>query len=353
MRLAFWLVVDLVIGILMLVFGDAKTQYAGLGIIGITLVVVVVIGVIGAVAGVGWGLESLFPHSGWRLEALAADLFLLGVLSLGLANLGVPSWNPILMAYVVVQVPLLVFGRTAGEFVAGVSVVHGRSEPRGLVGTLLEEAVLRLALLQAVLVLAVWALRRLPGFETRWIEISTRHRIVGVTHSRARGLAAILALGLIGVGACSMSLAPATMADSANLNRAQACIGEKSTNPPTCLVEVPATVLDVHDDITRDKDGNILDSIYYVQVSIHGQPQSLQADTTLGTRVLDRLHAGEDVTAGLWGGALVLVRSDDGDVWADGSRPGESSGPWVLWLGLGMALIGFVLVAVLNMRRVQ
>jgi len=219
LRLAFWLVVDLVIGILMLVFGDAKTQYAGLGIIGITLVVVVVIGVIGAVAGVGWGLESLFPHSGWRLEALAADLFLLGVLSLGLANLGVPSWNPILMAYVVVQVPLLVFGRTAGEFVAGVSVVHDRSEPRGLVGTLLEEAVVRLAVLQAVLVLVVWALRRLPGFETRWIEISTRHRIVGVTHSRARGLAAILALGLIGIGACSMSLAPATMADSANLNR--------------------------------------------------------------------------------------------------------------------------------------
>ena len=148
-----------------------------------------------------------------------------------------------------------------------------------------------------------------------------------------------------------MSLAPSTIAKTANYNRAQACKGGEPPHPPTCLVEMPATVLDVHNEVARDEQGTVIDSLDYIQVSLNGQPESLQADTTQGTYVIDRLFAGESVTAGLWDGELVLVRSDDGDVWEDGRRPGESSGAWLLWLGLGVALAGLVLGAAITMRR--
>ena len=345
MKLAFWLVVDLVVGILMLVFGDPKAQFAGLAVIAITLVVVVVLVAIGAIAGLGWGLESLFPHSGRRFEALAADLFMLGVLSFALANLGIGSWNPILVSYVVVQLPLAVFGVTAGQLLAGVDVVHTRSEPRGLARTLVEEAVLQLSVIQAALVVAIWLLRRLASFEQWWREISTRDRVASQNQSTARGIAAILALVLVGLGACSTSIVPATIADSTNYDRARACVGGEPTHPPTCLVEVPTTVLDIHDEITRDKNGNVIDSLYYVQVSLNGHPQSLLADTTRGTEVLDRLQDGESVTAGLWDGELVLVRAEEGDVWADGRRPGEDPGTAFLWLGLAVGLAGLLLGA--------
>jgi hypothetical protein len=340
-----------VIGILMLVFGGPGTQFAALAVIGIILVTVAVLIVLAAVSGAVWGIESMFPHSGARLEALAADAFVVGLLSIMLANLGVP-WNPILVAYIVAQLPLVLFGRSFGQFLAGVDVMHSRTEPRSLGGTLLEEAVLQLSVLEGLLVVTIWLLRRLPAVESLWADISTRDRTLRKHHGAAHGLAAVLALVLVGIGSCSMSIAPASMADQARYNRATACEGGEPPHPPTCLVEMPATVLDVHADITRDSSGNIQDAIYYVQVSISNQPQSLQADTTQGTDVIDSLYVGEHVTAGLWDGALVLVRSEAGDVWEDGMRPGENSGAWLLWLGLSIAAVGLVLGAAIRIGHV-
>jgi len=334
----------------MLVFGDPGTQFAALGVIGIVLVTVAVLILLAAVSGAVWGIESLFPHSGARLEALAADAFVVGLLSIVLANLGVP-WNPILVAYIVAQLPLVLFGRSFGQVLAGVAVVHSRTEPRSLGGTLLEEAVLQLAVLEAILVVMIWMLRRLPGIESVWADISTRDRTLRKHHSVAHALAAVLALVLVGIGSCSMSIAPASMADQARYNRATACEGGEPPHPPTCLVELPATVLDVHSDITRDQNGNVIDALYYVQVSVNSHPQSIMADTTQGTRVIDLLYVGEHVTAGLWDGTLVLVRSGDGDVWGDGQRPGQSSGAWLLWLGLGIAAVGLVLGAAIRIGR--
>jgi hypothetical protein len=352
LKLAFWLAVDFVIGILMLVFGDPGTQFAALGVIGILLVTVVVLILLAAAGGAVWGIESLFPHSGARLEALAADAFLVGFLSILLANLRVP-WNPILVAYIVAQLPLVLFRRSLGQFLAGVDVVHSRTQPRSLGGTLLEEAVLQLSVIEAIVVVMAWMLRRLPAIEPLWADISTRDRTLRKHHSAAHGLAAVLALVLVGVGACGVSAAPSYMASQAVYNGATACEGGEPAHPPTCLVEAPATVLDVHADITRDANGNVIqsDTIYYVQVSVSGQPQSLSADTTQGTSVIDSLYVGENVTAGLWDGALVLVRSEAGDVWEDGMRPGESSGAWLLWLGLGVVAVGLVLGAAIRIGR--
>ncbi len=351
LRLAFWLAVDFVIGILMLVFGDPGTQFAGLAAIGIVLITLAVVFVILAVFGIGLGIESWFPNYSGRLEALAVDAFTVGLLAIVLANLGPVSWNPILIAYVLVQLPLVLFSRTAGQLLAGVDVVHTRTEPRGLAGTLLEEAVLQLSVLQAALVLALWLTRRLPGIESWWTKVSTTDRVLRKHHSAAHVLAAVLALVFVGVGSCSMSIAPAAMADQVRYNRATVCEGDEPRHPPTCLVEMAATLLDVHDDITRDQNGMVIDSIYYVQVSISNQPQSLQADTTQGTAVIDSLYVGEHVTAGLWDGSLVLVRSEDGDVWADGMRPGENSGAWLFWLGLSIAAVGLVLGGAIRIGR--
>ena len=335
----------------MLVFGDPGTQFAALGVIGIVLVTVAVLIAMAAIAGVVWRIESWFPHGSSRLEALAVDAFVMGLLSIVLVNLGLVTWNPILVAYVLVQLPLAVFGRTAGQLLAGVHVVHIRPEPRGLGGTLLEEAVLQLSILQAILVLAIWLGRRLPGLKSWWTSLSTRDRVSRKHYSAAHALAAVLALVLVGIGSCSMSIAPASMADQARYNRATACEGGEPPHPPTCLVELPATVLDVHSDITRDQNGNVIDALYYVQVSVNSHPQSIMADTTQGTRVIDLLYVGEHVTAGLWDGTLVLVRSGDGDVWGDGQRPGQSSGAWLLWLGLGIAAVGLVLGAAIRIGR--
>jgi len=335
----------------MLVFGDPGTQFAALGVIGIVLVTVTVLIALAAVATVVWRIESWFPHGNSRLEALAVDAFVMGLLSIVLVNLDLVTWNPILVAYVLVQLPLAVFGRTAGQLLAGVHVVHTRPEPRGLGGTLLEEAVLQLSILQAILVVAIWLGRRLPGLKSWWTSLSTTDRVSRKHYSAAHALAAVLALVLVGIGSCSMSIAPASMADQARYNRATACEGGEPPHPPTCLVEMPATVLDVHDDVTRDKNGYVMDSIYYVQVSISDQPQSLQADTTRGTAVIDSLYVGEHVTAGLWDGALVLVRSESGDVWEDGMRPGENSGTWLFSLGLAIAAVGLVLGGAIRIGR--
>lgn len=353
MKLAFWIVVDFIIGILMLIFGDPKTQFAGLWVIGILLVTIAVVIVLAAVSGVIWSIERWLPHSVGRLEALAADLFLLGVIALVINNTHIGSWNPILVAYLVVQLPLLLFGRTPGQILVGFVLVHDRVQPRGLADALLEEAVLQMSMLQALLVLAAWLLRQLPGIQSIWKDLSVRNRVVPQRHSPAHSLATILALGFVGIGSCSLSIAPQAIADSTAYNRAQACLNGQATHPPTCLVEVPATVLDVHADFANDHNGNVTDAIYYIQVSINGNAQSLQADTTQGLHVINSLYVGEQVIAGTWNGELVLVRSADGDVWQDGGRPGENSGAWLLWVGLGFVAVGLVVGAVIGIGRAR